>query len=55
MDQVKFAERQPLKNLKFYMVGLGRPYYFKFFKGCLPQFLIGQVLVQLEIFRRTTC
>ena len=32
MDQVKFME------------DLGRPYYFKFFKGCLPQILLGPFL-----------
>ena len=26
------------------MVCLGRPYHFKFFKGCLPQILLGPFL-----------
>ena len=30
----KICERQPLKKMD--MVYLGRPYQFKFFKGCLP-------------------
>ena len=34
----KICERQPLKSL---MVWLNRPYLFKFFKGCLPQILLG--------------
>ena len=28
----------------YYMVSLGRPYLFKFFKGCLPQILLGPFL-----------
>ena len=36
----KLWGRQPLKNLKWYMV-CSRPYYLKFFKGCLPQILFG--------------
>ena len=36
----KVCGRQPLKNLKEYMC-LGRPYHFKFFKGCLSQILFG--------------
>ena len=35
MDQVKFVGRQPLKHLKR---------HFKFFKGCLPQILLGPFL-----------
>ena len=30
--------RKPLKNL----ICLGRPYHFKFFKGCLSQILLGR-------------
>ena len=36
----KICGRQPLKNLKEY----GRPYSFKFFKGSLPQILLGPFL-----------
>ena len=39
----KICGRQPLKNLSD-MVCLGRPYHFKFFKGCLPQILLGSLL-----------
>ena len=34
----KICGREPLKNC------LGRPYHFKFFKGCLPQILLGSLL-----------
>ena len=46
----KICGRQPLKNLKGYglltrdMVCLGRPYPFKFFKGCRPQILFAPLL-----------
>ena len=30
------------------MVCLGRPYHFKFFKGCLPQILLGPFLNTLN-------
>ena len=36
----KICGRQPLKNLK--------SYYFKFFKGCLPQLLLGPFLKTLS-------
>ena len=39
----KICERQPLQNLKRYGL-LSRPYPFKFFKGCLPQILLGLLL-----------
>ena len=40
----KICERQPLKNLKG-LVCVSRPYpFFKFFKGCLPQILLGLFL-----------
>ena len=39
----KFCGRQPLKNLKGYGL-LSRPYPFKYFKGCLPQNLLGPLL-----------
>ena len=39
--------RQSLKNRRD-MVCLGRPYYFKFFKGCLPQILLGPFLHTLN-------
>ena len=45
----KIFGRQPLKNLQWY--GLpSRPYYFKFFKGCLPQILLGSFLNTLTHF-----
>ena len=37
MDQAKFLEES-----------LGRPYHFKFFKGCLPQILLGPFLNTLS-------
>ena len=43
----KICRRQPLKNLKD-MVCLSRPYLFKFFKGCLPQILLGPLLNTLS-------
>ena len=36
MDQVKFVK----KAFKEFMVCLGRPYHFKFFKSFLPQILL---------------
>ena len=36
----KICDRQPLKILKLW----SRPYHFKFFKGCLPQMLLGPFL-----------
>ena len=39
MDQVKFLEDSLWKICR-----LGRPYPFKFFKGCLPQILLGPFL-----------
>ena len=39
--------RQPFKNLKGYGL-LSRPYHFKFFKGCLPQILLGPFLNTLS-------
>ena len=45
---IKICGRQSLKNLKLYglpdMACLSRPYHFKFFKGCLPQTLLGPFL-----------
>ena len=44
--------RQPLKNVKWYGLSkqttLNRPYHFKFFKGCLPQILLGLFLNTLS-------
>ena len=43
----KICGRQPLKNLKW-------PYQFKFFKGCLPQVLLGpflNTLTQMKLLR----
>ena len=40
----KICGSQPLKNLKCYSLLKSRPYYFKFFKGCLPQILLGPSL-----------
>ena len=42
MDQVKFVEDSPLKNLKWY--GLPMRIVFKFSKGYLPQILNGPFL-----------
>ena len=39
----KICGRQPLKKSV-----LGRPYPFKFFKGCLPQILLGPLLNTLS-------
>ena len=38
----KICGRQPLKNWTD-MVCLGRSYHYKFFKGCLPQILLGWI------------
>ena len=43
MDQVKFVEDSLYKTWSD-MVCLGRTYHFKFFKGCLPQILLGPFL-----------
>ena len=45
MDQVKFVE-DSLKKSE--VVCLGRPYYFKFFIGCLSQILLGPFLNTLS-------
>ena len=42
MDQVKFVEDSLFEE--GIMVSLNRPYHFKFFKGCLPQVLLGPFL-----------
>ena len=39
----KICRSKPLKNMKD-MVGLSRPYPFKFFKGCLSKILLGPFL-----------
>ena len=39
MDQVKFVEDKPLKKFEVILSA-----YFTFFKGCLPQILIGPFL-----------
>ena len=43
MDQIKFVEDSLKKTLRD-MVCYSRPYSFKFFKGCLPQILLGPFL-----------
>ena len=43
VDQVKSCGRQPLKNLKGYDL-LKQTISLKFFKGCLPQILLGPLL-----------
>ena len=43
----KICGRQPLKNLKGYGL-LKRTNHFKFFKGCLPQILLGPFLNTLS-------
>ena len=43
MEQVKFVKDTLLKICNN-MVCVGRPYHFKFFKGCLPQILLGPFL-----------
>ena len=45
MDQVKFVEDSLFEE--GIMVSLNRPYHFKFFKGCLPQVLLGPFLNSL--------
>ena len=55
----KTCRRQPLRSL-IDMVCLGRPGDFKFFKGCLPQILLGQffnaltrmLLILKSVFQR---
>ena len=42
----KICGRQPLKYLT--CICLGRPYHFIFFKGCLPQILLGPSLNTLS-------
>ena len=48
IDQVKFVEDSLQKNWSDMVClgrsSLGRPYHFKFFKGCLPQILFGPSL-----------
>ena len=39
MDQVKFVEDADFEIFEV-MAGLGRPYHFKFVKGCLPRILV---------------
>ena len=43
MDQVKFVE-DSLQKIEVIWSALSRPYDFKFFKGCLPQILLGPFL-----------
>ena len=43
MDGVKFVE-DSLKKVWSDIICLGRPYHFKFFKGCLPQILLDPFL-----------
>ena len=43
MGQVKFVE-DTLQNVWRDMVCLGRPYLFKFYKGCFPQVFLGLFL-----------
>ena len=45
----KICGRQPLKNLKLYDLW-SRPYHFNFFKGSLPQILLGPFLNTLPHF-----
>ena len=59
-EQTKIYGRLPLKNLKWYslpretissaMVYLERPCHIKFFKGCLPQILLGPFLNTFFLF-----
>ena len=44
----KICGRQPFKKFEKGIVCLGRPYPFKFFKGCLPQILFGSLLSTLS-------
>ena len=37
-----------LYQVKFVQVCFNRPYHFKFFKGCLPQFILGPFLNTLS-------
>ena len=51
MDQVKFVENS-LWNIWTDMVCVGRPYHVKYFKGCLPQILLGSfmnTLIQMSL------
>ena len=50
MDQVKFVEDSPWEMWSD-MVCLGRPYHFRFFKGCLPQIILGPFLNTLTHLR----
>ena len=40
----KVAEWEKLRNIWVKVFCLGKPYHFKFFKGCLPQILLGPFL-----------
>ena len=42
MDQLKFVE-DSLQKIRSDMVCFGRPYHFKFLKGCLPQILLSPI------------
>ena len=46
-SKIKFVEDSLLK-IWIYTICLGRPYKFKFFKGCLPQILLGPILMQMK-------
>ena len=54
MDQVKYAEDSLLK-IRSDTVCLGRPYHFRFFKGCLPQILFGPFLNTLTYLTINIC
>ena len=43
MGQLKFVE-DSLEKVCSDMVSLSRPYHFKFFRGCLPQIVLGPFL-----------
>ena len=40
----KICGRQPFKKFEEVWSALGRPHPFKYFKGCLPQILLGPFL-----------
>ena len=60
MDQVKFVE-DSLQKIEVIWSALSRPYDFKFFKGCLPQILLGpflntyMILVDIGLNRLFSC
>ena len=53
MNRIKFVE-DSLKKYKVIRSAYGRPYHFIFFKGCLPQILLGSFLNTLTHTKYTS-